>query len=195
MSTLRDQQREATQTRVVDAAHRLFVERGFEAVTVRDIAVESGVSVGSVMASGDKEALLVRVFDGLIESHHAEPPAARGVGESCVDRMVDLVRPFVTLFTSHPRLSRVYAAIQVSGTRPSPLFTHLAALLIDEIGTLLVHATNTSAEDAAARAHAAYFAYIGTLFSVSSRETIDASEVLDSLRSSFSVICSNGEVA
>jgi len=195
VSTLRDQQREETQTRVLDAAHRLFVERGFEAVTVRDIAVASGVSVGSVMAAGDKEALLVRVFDGLIERQHAEPPAARGDGESCIDRMLDLVRPFVTLFTGHPQLSRVYAAIQVSGKQPSPLFTHLAELLIDEIGTLVVRATTASPEDAAARARAAYFAYIGTLFSMSSRETIDAPEVLDSLRSSFSVICANVEVA
>lgn len=35
------------------------------------------MSVGSVMASGDKNSLLVQVFDSLIEKGHAQPTTHR----------------------------------------------------------------------------------------------------------------------
>ena len=190
----RSELRESTRRRVLAAADRLFQERGFDATTIRDIAEASGVSVGSVMASGDKNALLVQVFDSLIEDGHTRPAATEraaeaGPADSCAGRILQLVQPFVTLFADRQDLSRTYAAIQVSGRQPSPLFTHLAALLIDEITTTLAqHAcTPPTAIDGTARA--IYFAYIGTLFSWSARDTIVAAELLDSLHLTFASIC------
>jgi AcrR family transcriptional regulator len=189
MSPSRAELRQATHERVLAAADRLFRERGFDATTIRDIAEASGVSVGSVMASGDKNALLVQVFDSLVEKGHAQPPTALNRGDSCADGILNLVRPFVALFTSRQDLSRIYASIQVAGKEPSPLFTRLAALLVEEIGATISAHECTDPAAIAGTAQAIYFAYIGTLFSRSAQQTIDETELLSSLHITFTSIC------
>ena len=99
------------------------------------------------------------------------------------------MQPFVTLFAERQDLSRTYAAIQVSGRQASPLFTQLAALLIDEIASTLAQHGCTPSDAIDGTARAIYFAYIGTLFSWSARATIVESELLDSLHLTFASIC------
>lgn len=185
----RSELRDSTHRRVLTAADHLFRQRGFDATTIRDIAEASGVSVGSVMASGDKNALLVQVFDSLIEDGHARPAAETDPADSCAGRILQLVQPFVTLFAERQDLSRTYAAIQVSGRQSSPLFTQLAALLIDEIASTLGQHGCTPPDAIDGTARAIYFAYIGTLFSWSARETIIEAELFDSLHLTFASIC------
>ena len=49
---------------VLGAAHALFLERGFEAVGLRDIAKRAGVSIGTVYAYfSDKRDLFIRVME------------------------------------------------------------------------------------------------------------------------------------
>ena len=189
MAATRVELREATRERVLAAADRLFRERGFEAATIRDIADASGMSVGSVMAVGDKNALLVRIFDGLIEAGHERTTPDSGDDASCAQSMVNLVRPFVSLFASRQDLSRVYASIQVLGKEPSPLFSRLAVLLVDDISAAISRHGCTSPRAVAPIAQAIYFAYIGTLFSWSARPTIDENELTDSLHATFAAIC------
>jgi AcrR family transcriptional regulator len=47
---LRQEQAKITKNRILDAASRLFVERGYSSVTVEDIAVEAGVAYQTVYA-------------------------------------------------------------------------------------------------------------------------------------------------
>lgn len=48
---------------VLDAAKRLFTQRGYEAATVRDIAAEAGMSTGAVFANfTDKSDLFIEVI-------------------------------------------------------------------------------------------------------------------------------------
>ena len=191
MTPTRVELRQATRQRVLAVADRLFQERGFDAATIRDIAEASGVSVGSVMATGDKDELLVQVFDALIQSGHDRP--APDSGDSCAEQILNLVKPFVGLFTSRQDLSRTYASIQVSGKKPSSLFTGLAVLLVDEISSTITRHGCTAPEAIAPTAQAIYFAYIGTLFSWSARETAREtareSDLTDSLRATFAAIC------
>lgn len=50
--------------KVLDAAHTLFLELGFEAVGLRDIAKKAGVSIGTVYAYfADKRELFFRVIE------------------------------------------------------------------------------------------------------------------------------------
>ncbi|SMQ74890.1 TetR/AcrR family transcriptional regulator [Agreia sp. VKM Ac-1783] len=189
MAATRTELREATRERVLAAADRLFRERGFDAATIRDIAEASGVSVGSVMATGDKNALLVQIFDGLIEAGHERSTSDAGDDTSCAQHIVNLVRPFVSLFASRQDLSRTYASIQVSGREPSPLFSRLAKLLVDEITSTITRHGCTTLGAVAPTAQAIYFAYLGTLFSWSARTTIDEGELTDSLHATFAAIC------
>lgn len=186
MPPLRTEKRQATEARVLNEARRLFEQRGFAATTIRDIAQASDVSVGTVMAAGDKPALLVHVFDDLIAAEHDARSAPPTAG-TCVDRILSIVDPFVTIFTDRQGLARAYASILVSGTHSSTLFTKLAARLVDEIRVALED--SSSAVEKQATANAAYFAYVGTLFSWSARPDADPAELTTSLRATFTAIC------
>ena len=50
-TSLRAQSKQKTRRRVLDAARQLFMERGYEAATIRDIAAQAGLSTGAVFAS------------------------------------------------------------------------------------------------------------------------------------------------
>ncbi|MGO1802910.1 MAG: TetR/AcrR family transcriptional regulator [Microbacteriaceae bacterium] len=192
MTTTREQLKLSTQSRVLDAASQLFQERGFAPTTVRDIAETAGVSAGTVMTVGDKNALLVTVFDSLVAAEHAQRAGidlqSTAIG-ACVDRLSALVQPFVVLFTGSPDLARSYASILISGTHSSSLFTDLAAQLIDEFATAITMRGCSSQADAPTKAKALYAAYVGTLFTWSALGSVELSSLTESLRTTFAAIC------
>jgi AcrR family transcriptional regulator len=64
VSAARSQQARHTHKRVIDAASRLFVERGYATTTMRAIAAEAGVSIPTVeLLFGTKAQLLHVVLD------------------------------------------------------------------------------------------------------------------------------------
>ena len=70
-----------TRRAVVDAAHRLFLEKGYGATSLTDVADAAGVSVQTVYAQlGSKRALLKEVLDVAIAGDH-EPVAIRDRAE------------------------------------------------------------------------------------------------------------------
>lgn len=150
---------QVTRERILTAAHQLFVSQGFAATTIRQIAARAEVSVGSVMAIGDKAGLLVLIFDQLIALNHDDDLAqiARKEKMDRAEQLIAVVSPFIDLFAAHMDLARTYAAILVSGAHSSTVFTELRERLIDEISTVL-----GDADPHAARA--IYYTYIGALF-------------------------------
>jgi AcrR family transcriptional regulator len=72
MTTVRPpKQRRSRETyeRVLDAAHALLEENGFEGLTVQEVAARSGVSIGAIYERfGNKETLLRAVHARLMES-------------------------------------------------------------------------------------------------------------------------------
>jgi AcrR family transcriptional regulator len=81
-TSLRAQSKLKPRHRVLDAARRLFMARGYEAATIRDIAAEAGLSTGAVFASfQDKtdlfNAVMAEDFQRLIEGlRQGEQPQA-----------------------------------------------------------------------------------------------------------------------
>lgn len=192
-AAMREQLKRATQLRVLESANRLFQERGFAATTVRDIAEAAGVSTGTVMAVGDKSALLVRVFDTMLGDEHAwrasVDPQPVGDADSCAKRLGILVQPFVKIFTDKAELARAYASILVSGTHSSVLFRELAARLVEEFAVAITKHGCNSRADARAKSQALYAAYVGTLFTWSALGLTDPSGLENSLGTSFEAIC------
>lgn len=172
MST-RAELRAATRRRVVASARKLFESEGFEATTVRAIAADAGVSVGTVMSVGDKRALLVEVFDDAIRAVHdarspsgigplAPPDAGTGAAPAAVHddpralvaRILALLDPFVAVFSAHTDLARTYAAALVSGRHTSTVFGEPRTVLVGEIAAVLADAVPGAGSDAAPDARA-----------------------------------------
>jgi AcrR family transcriptional regulator len=196
--TARDEQRQATQRKVTSAAERLFLERGFRATTVKDIAAEAGVSVGSVMTVGDKSALLVSMFDRSIAHIHEQ----RSEGENRlpsstpaatrVDRLINILRPFLSVFETQMELAREYAAVLVHGGHSSAVFQELASRLMYEISVELADA-GIRPDQLPAATRTIYLSYLGVLFAWAGSGAPDASEAIENLRSIFTFVVESKE--
>jgi len=74
----------ATRRRILDSAHRLFLERGYAATTVAEIAESAGVSIETIYPSVGSKAALVRylIETALSGAEEPVPPEEReGVEE------------------------------------------------------------------------------------------------------------------
>ena len=66
-STLRQEQAEETRHRILDAANRLFLERGYLATTMDEVADAANVAKETIYANvGSKRALLLQLFHGAV---------------------------------------------------------------------------------------------------------------------------------
>ncbi|MFC0672717.1 TetR/AcrR family transcriptional regulator [Brachybacterium hainanense] len=168
----RARQREETRARILEAARRRFLGDGFEATTVRAIAADVGMSVGSVMAVGDKRALLVAVLDAeiqQIQDARAGRPLPTG---PVLEQILHLLAPFLELFSAHAPLAREYGAVLMGAAHRSDVFGALGEALRRELGEVLRAGDDGSAAAPAAvedLADAVYFTYLGVLFAGAAR--------------------------
>ncbi|MBY6190919.1 TetR/AcrR family transcriptional regulator [Microbulbifer agarilyticus] len=111
--TRRVQERaEATKAKLVDAGRLMFSERGFDAVSLRDIENAAKVKRGLLAYHfGDKEAfwksVVATVFSGMHEEFEQRLGLLREVSES--EHLAFIVRFYVGYHARHPELSRLMA--------------------------------------------------------------------------------------
>ena len=104
-----------TRGRVLEAARRLFAERGYEAATIRDIAAAAGLSTGAVFASfKDKAELFNEVVIALGEAMSKAIPIA-DAATSTHDALLELFAEGYRLHRND--LGLVQAAIGFSWLR------------------------------------------------------------------------------
>lgn len=188
----RTQSKEITHDKVLTAAGELFTAHGYRRTTVREIAARAGVSVGSVMAVGDKQAILVAIFDRALAAIHDERAVRSPLpldGTAGVDRVTQLVDPFLNLFANNIDLAREYGAILMSGNHHSVLFSDLGDALRAEI-TEEAHAAGLNETTTGAASRTAYFAYLGTLFLWAASGSKDRTEPRDNFTSALEYIFS-----
>ena len=171
-----------TEEKVISAAADLFLEFGYKTTTVRGIAKRAEVSVGRVMAAGDKDVLLVRCYDrwiGQLQSgNYTLPARARAVTEATQstrtrarpaatsavqNHLVGIFLPFLEFFAAHEDLSRDYAAALMRVAGKPQVFETLAADLQDKLSSSLA-SIGISEAYAQASAVALYDSYLGILF-------------------------------
>src|SRR3954464_10099987 len=76
-SPLRAEQAQRTRTAVLDAAGRCFLDKGYAATTMKDVAAAAGVSVQTVFGQGSKAALLLACVDRAVVGDDEEVPLAQ----------------------------------------------------------------------------------------------------------------------
>jgi len=104
---LRQNGKEATRVRILDAARLHFERDGFDAASVRAIAAGANVAAGTVLLHfPDKLWLLnAALHDSLedaIQSSLAAPRRGR-----LLTRLVAVVRPFFAFYAARPRLTKI----------------------------------------------------------------------------------------
>jgi len=102
-------QKEATRNRVIDAARELFDSQGYQGTTIREIARQAGVSVGSVFTTfASKGEILSQVMEDRLDGLYAEldrvVPNLRG---STCDRLRSI---FALHFSFEARRTRLFLA-------------------------------------------------------------------------------------
>lgn len=121
-SVLRREQALETRERVLEAAHAVFVGRGYAGATIASIATDAGVSAETVYAAfGNKRTLLREVMGR----------AVRGAGDAPV---VEQEGPRALAGAADPREKlRIFAAdVRVRLARAAPLMAVLAAAAAGE---------------------------------------------------------------
>ncbi|AZZ48223.1 TetR/AcrR family transcriptional regulator [Rathayibacter rathayi] len=192
--TSREDARRATEYRVTRSAEKLFLRDGFRSTTIRGIAADAGVSVGTVMKVGDKSALLVSMFDRSIDRLHAQPPlptkqhGAPGNGAP-MEELYSALEPFLDVFASQMELSREYAAALVSGAHHSVVFQDLAAVLIRKIEDILRRG-GMDEDLIVDAARTVYLSYLGALFFWAGRGSIEPEEAQELLKSALTFVSS-----
>jgi AcrR family transcriptional regulator len=113
---LRDEQKQATREKVIEAARDLFNETGYEETTIRAIAERAGVSVGSVFTTfASKAEVLSHVMEQRLGDLYAEfdrvVPFLRG---STADRLCSIFAIHYTFETQRVKLFLAHIAASYS---------------------------------------------------------------------------------
>lgn len=116
---VRDEQKQATREKVLEAARDLFNDTGYEETTIRAIAERAGVSVGSVFTTfASKAEVLSHVMDRRLGELYAEfdrvVPFLRG---STADRLCSI---FAIHYEFETRRVKLFLAHIAASFRPSP---------------------------------------------------------------------------
>lgn len=184
-----------THARVLGSAERLFRENGYTATTIRQIAADANVSVGTVMAVGEKDALLVAIFDSWIRAVHelraATGPTSEPGATDPVEQLVGTFGPFVEYFAGDKGLAREYAAVIVRGKQETAIFHELGASLIAEVREVLV-ASGVPRQRADAASDSIYLSYLGVLM-IAANGALDVNQATDRLRTVITFALSTGE--
>lgn len=129
-SRRRQEQARRTRRQIIDAAHKLFLERGYSGASLSAIAQEADVAVETIYAAfGNKRALLARLIDVSLVGDDQPAPLLQRSGPQAVMHSVDQ-RQQIALFAND-----MYEIMQ----RMAPLFDVMrtAAKIEPEIADML----------------------------------------------------------
>lgn len=99
-----------TRERILDAAHGLFVKKGFAAVSMREIAVRSGVTKSLIHHHfGSKESLWETVKEQAFATYAAGQEAELQSAEADADLLKNAVTRYFEFLQANPEVVRLFA--------------------------------------------------------------------------------------
>lgn len=81
-SRRRERKKAETRGRIADSARRLFLEHGYDAVGIRDVAADADVAVTTLFSHFPSKEALVFELDDVFEQRFVEAVTERGAAES-----------------------------------------------------------------------------------------------------------------
>jgi AcrR family transcriptional regulator len=106
-------------TLIVDAAEKLFAERGYEHTKIQDIAAESGLSLGTLYSVfGGKGAVYDAVHSDRLGEVFSLAGKAMASDESAANRLLRGNRSFIRWLTEHPAFLRIHLEGSTWATNP-----------------------------------------------------------------------------
>jgi AcrR family transcriptional regulator len=137
---LRERKKERTRDAIRDAAHDLFVERGFAGTTVDDIAAAADVSPRTFFRYfASKEEVLFSSFDETLEILQAFLHS-RPAGESVAESLRVAAAEFATLggtVSGDTATFDIYRSTEALNARYLQSFFHLESMFAEWLGTKL----------------------------------------------------------
>src|SRR2546422_9003162 len=104
----RDTRSNDKRARILDAAIRVFAERGFHSATVAEIARAAGVADGTIyLYFKGKDDLLLRLFDEKMTGLVAEVKAALAQERSAAEKLKRFIQLHLALVERNPDLAAV----------------------------------------------------------------------------------------
>ena len=94
--------------RIKEAARQLFLSKGFDDTTTREIALRAGVGIGTVFIyADDKRDLLFLVANDELEETTNKAEASARDDSSCLQNLLTVFRQHYEFFGRQPELSRL----------------------------------------------------------------------------------------
>ena len=105
--TRREKNKEETRRVIFDTAYALFEEKGYEKMTMRELAARAGVGLGTIFKHfKDKSSLLVSVFEQ--DFHPLVLKVFASLPETDLKaQLVYMVRHFYSYYAQRPEISRI----------------------------------------------------------------------------------------
>lgn len=105
-----------TRTRILEAAERLFAQRGFAGTTVRELASHAGVNLAMIhYYFGNKEGLYRALIAEAIGQVHAILAEGATSSGSCAERLARIVGAYTDFLCAHPNFARIFQQEMMSG--------------------------------------------------------------------------------
>lgn len=134
--TSRADRKARTRAAILQAARDCFVAQGYGGATIRDVAEEAGVGVGTVHAHFVSKAGLLRAcFDTQIAEAVRLGLATCDATAPLLDQLTHLARVLFRAYARHPALSREMFRQSLFPDAPDPHFGPLIAALAERFRT------------------------------------------------------------
>jgi AcrR family transcriptional regulator len=137
-STSRARAKQRTRQRLLGAARRLFMSRGYEAATIRDIASEADLSTGAVFASfADKAELFNEVIVADCEALVQQMASAPDTG-SAPETLLNLLSiGYSRHFAELPLTRAAIGFSWVRGEEHEARYRRVRVLVLNQLGDVL----------------------------------------------------------
>lgn len=120
-SSRQDRRKLRTATAILDAAERLFSERGYQATTVEQLAERADVALGSLYGHfGGKEGVYAALIDRALELDQRYSDEGWASGSSPIERLVGLSEGYLRFARDHPGHFRVFRFPPAGGPTDGP---------------------------------------------------------------------------